>query len=202
MPTAYTAPVNDGSITTLRGYALRCARAMGALISMRDEPLDAPLPTKLTPSSWNADKLAECRQRLAELRAMTNAEKKASAKKWNAENEVSRQRALSKNARIRANYEAMTAKVEAWDGGPEGLKSFMLEQLRQSLDFDVSDDPLRYYPASRSVDEWFDAELKETLRQIEYHDKENRAEVERVAERQAWLDQLRSSLQQEEADHA
>ena len=43
MPTGYTADIQDGKITTLREYALSCARAFGALIMMRDDPHDAPI---------------------------------------------------------------------------------------------------------------------------------------------------------------
>ena len=49
MPTGYTAPVEDGSITDLRAYALRCARNTGHLYStLQDVPLDAPIPAVLT----------------------------------------------------------------------------------------------------------------------------------------------------------
>ena len=43
MPTGYTAAVQDGSITTLRDYALQCARGFGAFLHMHDEPFDTPL---------------------------------------------------------------------------------------------------------------------------------------------------------------
>lgn len=202
MPTGYTAPVADGTITTLRDFALRCSRAFGALVSMRDDPLDAPLPEKLIPSDWNFTRLVEARQRLATLQSMSDAEKTAAAEAWNRGNEAAKQKYLAENNERRSRYQAMIAKVEAWEGAPEGLKPFMLSQLNSSLEFDVSDDPLRFHPAARSVEEWFEAELKEALRLIEYHDKEHRAEVERVAERQAWLDQLRASLPAEGDRHA
>lgn len=202
MPTGYTAPVSDGSITTLRDFALRCARAFGALVTMRDDPLDAPLPKKLIPSDWHFKRLVEARQRLATLQAMSDAEKAATSEAWNRDNEADKQKYLAENNERRSRYQAMIAQVDAWEGAPEGLKSFMLKQLRESLEFDVSDSPLKYHPAPRSVEEWFEAELKEALRQIEYHDKEHRAEVERVAERQAWLDQLRAALPAKGDRHA
>lgn len=202
MPTGYTAPVADGTITTLRDFALRCSRAFGALVSMRDDPLDAPIPERLVPSRWHADRLAEARLRLASLQAMTDAEKADAANEWNRENEAYKLKYIAENDEKRSRYEAMIAKVEAWEGAPEGLKSFMLKQLQESLEFDVSDDPLKYHPEPRSAAEWFEAELKEALRLIEYHDKEHRAEVERVADRQAWLDQLRAALPAEGDRHA
>jgi len=47
MPTGYTYPVQDGKITELRDFALLCTRGFGALIMMRDEPMDAPIPETL-----------------------------------------------------------------------------------------------------------------------------------------------------------
>ena len=42
MPTGYTAGILEGE--TFEQYALQCAKAFGALVMMRDEPSDAPIP--------------------------------------------------------------------------------------------------------------------------------------------------------------
>lgn len=44
MPTGYTYGIHDGSVTTLREFALRAARGMGALLPLREAPPDAPIP--------------------------------------------------------------------------------------------------------------------------------------------------------------
>jgi hypothetical protein len=49
MPTGYTAPIADGM--TFEQFALGCARAFGALVTMRDEPSDAPIPERLEPDT-------------------------------------------------------------------------------------------------------------------------------------------------------
>jgi hypothetical protein len=41
MPTGYTYEIEDGSITELNEYVWRCARAMGAMVMMRDKPSGA-----------------------------------------------------------------------------------------------------------------------------------------------------------------
>lgn len=51
MPTGYTYPVCEGKITEFPDFALSCARAFGALISMREEPMDAPLPDEIAAST-------------------------------------------------------------------------------------------------------------------------------------------------------
>ena len=64
MPTGYTASVADGRVTEFAPFALQCARAMGALIMMRDEPHDAPIPERFEASDYYSKSLAEARERL------------------------------------------------------------------------------------------------------------------------------------------
>lgn len=47
MPTGYTVGIADGKITTFEQYAMTCARAFGALVMMRDDPFDAPIPEEI-----------------------------------------------------------------------------------------------------------------------------------------------------------
>ena len=42
MPTGYTAIIEDKPGLTLREFALRCARGMGACIMQRDDNMDEP----------------------------------------------------------------------------------------------------------------------------------------------------------------
>ena len=55
MPTGYTCHIEDGTVTTLRQYALTCARAFGACASMRDEPLTVLPPSKVEPDTRYCD---------------------------------------------------------------------------------------------------------------------------------------------------
>lgn len=47
MPTGYTDKIYRGEPQTFPEFAARSARAFGALISMRDEPLGDELPKKI-----------------------------------------------------------------------------------------------------------------------------------------------------------
>ena len=42
MPTGYTAIIEDDPNCTFEQYLMRCARAFGATVTMRDDPLDKP----------------------------------------------------------------------------------------------------------------------------------------------------------------
>ena len=44
MPSGYTEGVASGKVTEFKEYALLCARAFGACISLRDEPLSLEIP--------------------------------------------------------------------------------------------------------------------------------------------------------------
>src|ERR1035437_7170332 len=70
MPTSYTAKVSDGTITTVRAYALECARAF--LVEMRDAPYGTPIPRTIAPDTTHDDKeIAAAHARLTELLVMT-----------------------------------------------------------------------------------------------------------------------------------
>lgn len=53
MPTGYTANIKNG--ITFEEFALDCARNFGALIIMRDEPKDAPIPEQFEASKHHEE---------------------------------------------------------------------------------------------------------------------------------------------------
>ena len=65
MPTGYTADVMDGKVTDFKLFAMQCARAFGALVIMRDEPLNAEIPDEFSPSNYHFQELEQARERLA-----------------------------------------------------------------------------------------------------------------------------------------
>jgi hypothetical protein len=199
MPTGYTAGIANGTVTDLRAFALTCARGMGALIMMRDEPLDAPIPEQFEPSDYHRKELDKAVARLTELKAMTPEQIEEGAASWNKTNETFRLQRVRKNQETRDRYDRLIAETEAWQGAPDGLKEFMLEQLRSSRDFDTSDEPLKYCEPSRSPVEWWASECKSAAWEVEYHSKEDAAERRRTDERNAWLAQLRAALPGAEA---
>lgn len=81
MPTGYTEAVQSGEVTEFRDFALRCARAMGALIMMRDDPMDAPIPDEFKPSDWNRKQLDKARFRLADVQCWSDSAAELAASK-------------------------------------------------------------------------------------------------------------------------
>lgn len=194
MPTGYTAGVADGTVNDLRTFALTCARGMGALIMMRDLPIDTPLPERFEPSDYSRKELDKAVDHLKSLKAMTTEQIAAGAAAWNAENDAYKLKKVRENQEARERYDRLIAETEAWQGAPEGLKEFMLSQLRESRDFDTNDEPLRHCEPSRSPVEWWAEECRKAAWNIEYHSKQEADEGRRTDARNAWLAQLRAAL--------
>lgn len=193
MPTGYTSEIYDGKNVTLRDFAIRCARGMGALISMRDELLDAPLPLQLQPSTEHYDsRVAAAKARIAELEAMTSEERCAAAAKYNDEVCARNEKRVKENDALRQTYERLIAETEAWQGAPEGLKEFMLSQLNESMRFDTSSAP--YTEEETSAGVWYGRQLAAAYGDIETWTKYRDEEVDRTKARNEWLAQLHASL--------
>jgi hypothetical protein len=195
MPTGYTADVVNGTITELEPFALQLARGMGALITMRDESHDAPIPEKLEPSLWNAERLAEVIVERDRLYAMSEAEAEAAADAEYREDIAARDKWLSDKIAQRQRYLAMISKVEAWKSPPEGIREFALKQLHSGMDFDCPLGDTYWKPVERSTGaQWRQTKLEKVSKEIEYHATEDAKERARTDSRNAWLAQLRKSL--------
>jgi hypothetical protein len=199
MPTGYTAKIANGETTSLREFALTCARGMGALITMRDEPYDAAIPSRLEPSTkYHDDKISAAQASLVMLDNLSPDDAEIAFNAANATIEQSRSEAVRRNNETRDHYKAMLAQLDKWpaDNAPEGLHNLMYAQLVDSMNFDTSDNPLEYYPEPyATVQDWEADVLRQANRDLAYHTAERDKEIARTSERNAWLDKLWSSLE-------
>ena len=202
MPTGYTAPVQDGSVTELADYALTCARGFGAMVLLRDsdQSLDATRryveeQSYAEASGYYVDALRKSKERLVELRSMTDEQALAASQAAHDEVVASNQRSEEKRVAELARYEAMIAKVEAWEPPTDDhaeLKTFMLDQLRQSVEFDCRPFSM---PAPEVSLAWRDEEIERELRNVERYEAEIEKEAERNAGRIGWVTALLDSLE-------
>lgn len=193
MPTAYTADIAKD--LTFEQFVWRCARGMGALIMMRDKPLDAPIPEKFEPSDYSLKRLQEAQERLDWLNGLSPAAVAMEAKKANAAALAAHQRYTADKATLQKKYEAMHAKVQAWTPPTrdhQGFKEFMLSQIRDSLKFDCYD--TRPGPSPLQPDEWRQREAERALNDVAYHTKAHGEEIDRTTQRNQWVASLRWSL--------
>lgn len=196
MPTEYTADIKDG--ITFEQFVMRCARAMGALVMMRDEPFDAPIPERFEPSDYHAKAMEKAREDLCWLRQIPDAESAREAEKEFFDALAQRERIFDEKNDLHQKYRAMLEQVLAWvppSAEHEGIKSFMFEQITESIKFDCN---LSYYEAPKrlSASGWKAIKIAEAERNLAYHTAEHAKEVERTEARNQWLRQLRESLKQ------
>lgn len=196
MPTGYTADIKDG--INFKTYAMNCARAFGACVTLRDEPGGGEnIPDEFTPSDYHAKAAQNARQELAALLNLTPDQRERRASKaWDAA-ETSRLMYLEDKRKQREAYEAMLAKVNAWKPPtPEhtGLHEFMRTQIEQSIDFDCGGDYGKTPTPRLTGEQWAAQEEARLNRDIAYHEKEHAAEVARAASRTAWMRALRAAL--------
>lgn len=196
MPTGYTAELMEKG-TEFKPFVLQCARAFGALIEMRDDPMDATIPDKFEPDDYYVKGLAEATQEHQRLQDMTDDEKIDFGVQAREANIVSHQKSLATATAENERLGEMARQVNAWKPPtPEhnGLKEFMLDQIKISMnDLSYSHQylkeaeersPMSYYVAAVSSAAW----------NINYHTEKSGKERKRAEERTEWVKQLRMSL--------
>ncbi len=196
MPTGYTAELMKQE-QTFSEFIMTCARAFGALIMMRDEPNDAPIPEKFEPTDYHAKCLIETQEKIIKLKSMTESEKivfgeteKDSDIK---RNEEWLERECAENKRL----ENMEAQVRAWKPPTQdhqGLKDFMLEQINISKNDLIYIQTLLVEAKRKPAIAYYVATISNAVRNIKYHTEENDKEIERVNKRNDWIRQLRESI--------
>jgi hypothetical protein len=196
MPTGYTAAIKDG--ISFEKFAMDCARAFGACVTLRDEPGGGEqIPFVFEADTWHANAAQKARDELAALLAMPDEQReRAAAKAWD-DAETARLMRIEEGRKLRQAYEAMLAKAQAWKPPTpehEELRKFMCEQITESIRFDCRDDIEVNATPRQNGDQWAAEKAARLKRDIAYHDKQQAAEVQRAATRTAWVRQLRASL--------
>lgn len=198
MPTGYTAAIVDGKITDFPTFAMQCARAFGALISMRDDAWDAVIPQKFDPDLYYAEKLIEAKNQLEALQQMTMLEAISACEKEYAEQVAERDKYKRRLRIENQRLQDMIAKVKAWDppsANHTEMKKFMLDQLKISLN-DIDDSRINEIFSVRKVEarEWLNNKINNLHNDIGRYAAEYEKDVERAKGRTLWIQQLRDSL--------
>ncbi len=204
MPTGYPADLYEGKPITFKQFVLNCARAFGALVTMRDESPDAPIPEEFKPSTYHKEQVEK---ELEELKQVKSWNKYCVELQANDEFERQSRRRQSKvrqdvidNSKlIEARYNAMLEKVEAWKPPSEEhneLKIFMIEQLKKVIKFDC-DHSFLVEPIKISDEEFKQKEIERLEKSIMYHQIEYKKEVERITKQNKWINDLRNSLKED-----
>jgi len=195
MPTGYTACINDGEGVTFPEFAMRCARAFGALILMRDEPWDAPIPDRFEASDYHSKELAKAQARLAEVEAWEILDAEAEAERTYIEVLSRLNQSIDEQLALHGRYQEMLAQVQVWippTSEHEELKEFMVKQLEESIEWDCNCDLGE--PKLLSGPDYMAEQLGRAQRDIDYYTEQHREEIKRTKGRNEWLTALRQSL--------
>lgn len=195
MPTGYTAALHDGKEQTFTDFALNCARAFGALITMRDEP-NAPIPDEFPPSEHDKRYRDDALKKLIALERRTPDEWAAAQREEVAEHNAYVARSRQKAAVLRDRYEAMLAQVQTWQPPTtehEELKRFMTSQLEESIKHDCGTSYLTE-EEEQPLQAYTDRQLQIARDQLARAEQSWQAEQSRAKGRTAWVRKLRNSL--------
>jgi hypothetical protein len=196
MPTGYTAEIEKREVS-FNEFVWCCARAFGALIMLRDDSFDTPIPDQFEPSDYYDKSLKETEAQIKRLEAMTSVERTTEGERLKREAITRNEAWLNERNQSNARYDAMLEKVAAWNpptSEHQGLKDFMAQQLtisRDSTDYIESSLSLS---RTKAAGEFFADALSEARRRRKYLLEEREKEVERTNGRNQWIAQLRQSV--------
>lgn len=194
MPTGYTAEIADG--ISFEKFVLRCARAFGALIDMRDDPMDAEIPDEFKPSDYHQKKLETARVELAEAKSITLEDAAVKAEQNYRKELEQHEKYLADKKELKTKYTAMLQLVKEWQPPTPDhaeLKNFMVQQITESINFDCNTS-YNKPPKLHIAHEWLDQKINECLESVAYHSTELEKEIERCNCRTAWVKALKQSL--------
>jgi hypothetical protein len=189
MTTGYTSIIEERDVTFAE-FAKRCVRAMGAAIHMRDDPLDKLLTLPEVPEVQGVDKL---QRELDAVQAWSVDERQAKTSQHNADQRAIHQTRIREYNAAKARYQSLIAETRAWmppTAGHQGLKDFMLEQLKSSMDWLM--EPTE--PPPMFGDDYQVKVILDLRRQIANTKQYRQQEAERTAERRKYLTDLLASL--------
>lgn len=199
MPTAYTAILGEREDMKLKDFALLCARNFGVLISMRDEPLSASIPKELEVDSHYKEEYDKAVKEYNDFMALPDTGKIAYLERtYNAMLERERECEKKRNKEVdvlRRRYGKMLHKVEAWTAPTpehENLRTFMIQQIQNSIEFDCSE----YHVSIPDKITWCDIDRHKAAlaKEVAFYKERYESQVKAVAEKNKWLGDLRESL--------
>ena len=196
MPTGYTAALYEGEDQSFEDFILNCARAMGACIMQRDDPMSEP-PKKVEPSDYHVKRIAETTEELERLKAMSTSEATEKARTEREAALEEREEHDKKALDLLGRYRRMLSAVNKWKPPTTdhaGLKKFMIEQLETSINFDCATGDWPKIPPVMSGERWRGNRIEKMLRDLDYNTRENLKEIERADDRNHWIEALYASI--------
>ena len=193
MPSAYTAMIEEDDGCTFEEFAWKCARAMGATILMRDEPLDTHIEDeKLADIGYYEKQLDERQNRLDCFLKLSEEELINRYDEYVKEISDSNQKRLERYKTLKNRYTEMKDKITKWSPpttNHDGFKKFMLDQVDQSW-------PQIYTQTIEAFEDWKRSTVSHLEHDISWSKLYKEEELVRQKERLQWVEDLRKSIPQ------
>lgn len=203
--TGYTSIFSEKE-PSLKEFAFICARAFGACISMKDEPVSKMPPLKVKPDTYHKEEAKRMEASLKRLEKLSEEKLAKNFRKSLKETIKQAKRGIKKNQDLKKRLRKMVRRVNAWNP-PESvfcLKKFMLEQLESSIYYaddsfdrrsiDAARKKLELVKNPEALKKLREEAVKEVRGEIESSLEHQKKENERAANATKWLRELYSSL--------
>lgn len=203
MPTSLTSSIYDGSDTSFRSYALKCAAYIDYCYRATDggeKPLPMDKAPIVKPEKWYKETIKRYEDELGKYEALKRnpeclKEAYENEKKYREDylNEFDADSLRQKE--LRKRYESMVATVKSWHPGEEynTLKSIMLEQLEKSIESDCAERKPTYSELP-PIDKWIDDSIECLQESLDFYKKRYEEECKNVEEANAYLKGLYEEL--------
>ena len=196
MPTGYTTGVADGTITDFTEYALQCARAFGACITLRDESISSDIP-HFEVNNYYKIKLSEARRDLATFLAMDESQQqKLYMEEYKNNIEVANKGIAEKQNQLQ-RYEKMLEMAKQFLPPSQdhiNYANFLIDQLEESIKWDCDTSYYEKLKEPIEFEVWQSKKIKDLNWNIQYNEKSHKEEIERIESRNRWISQLKESL--------
>lgn len=189
MPTGYTAIIGEKENVSLKEFVYLCSHAF----FYDSSGIDLPKEEKI--SDYHVKKMQEITIELERIKNILVSDAEKESQKEYKERKEYIKKCISDKQKLLHKYQSMLKKVKNWvPPSPEhiALKTYMIEQLTGSIDFDCSDYVLENNLLSG--EEWIANKNKSLHKDFKYHEKEYKKECERIADKNKWIRVLRESF--------
>ena len=196
MPTGYTAGIIDGTTKDFKDYAKLCMRAFGATMHMRDDSFSEKY-REAKPSKYHIEKLEALREQKRELAKTDDATLLEKTRKKLEIDYKDNLKRIEKTKNIKIKLERFLQEAISYEEPTtehEEIKSFMIEQLKSTLAFDA--DYSFYEKSNLQIKAKLNnlnatvirlEKLRDIEKDITYHLKSNKQEIERCEKANLWV---------------
>ncbi|MGN7324849.1 hypothetical protein ACTHPT_14365 [Bacillus altitudinis] len=194
MPTGYTSEIYHGEAVSPKEYIMKCARAFGATVSMREEPLSTEIP-QFEPSSFYQNALNTELKTLDRYLNMSLEEAAVEVENQYQTKLLQHNKDVEARKHLLKRYKDTLDAVEQWSPPTKehcDLKKFAIDQLKRSIEADcegfsrtvVKEDPKEY----------LEVRIDKINENIERYKEMHQEEIDKANKRNEWVNKLKESL--------